>query len=236
VPKLRIFLVFIQICTFSLSISLFVSSLFADQVANPIVDQNNAPSAVPTWLIQKPFRVLQKVSILLDGGKDAAGLKRQSENESRLLFVDAGHWRTRHELPFTGQAREILKNDAGFHRMTLYYHATTPTEKIADDAWTQLVKLPHDLSKRWGFIAIDSSWGDWISQIKDLKEPYKNSDGDSVRVSIIKTGDVEKTFVVLEGSLPHEDSTRMKIKVEWTLEQNIEIKAEDLNKSLLGGA
>jgi len=236
VPKLRIFLVFIQIFSFFVLGQLSQISLFAEEAKNPTPPPPAESTSVPTWLIQKPFRVLQKVSIILDGGKDAAGLKRQTENESRLLFLDAGHWRFRQELPFTGQAREVLKNDAGFHRMSQQNRLITPTEKIADDAWTQLVQLPQDLSKRWGFTSISSSWGDWMSQVKELKQPYKNADGDTVRVTVTKTGEVEKTFVVLEGSLPHEDSTRMKIKVEWTLEQNIEVKAEDLNKSLLGGA
>jgi hypothetical protein len=191
--------------------------------------------SVPNWLLQKPFRVTQKLVVELDGSAASAGLKQKAEHDSRLLFVDSGHWRFRQELPFSGISREILKNDQGVFQMTLGNRPIATHDQIADDAWTNLLRLPHDLSKRFGFSTSDS-WGDWFDQVKNLKEEFKNADGDRIKVTTTKDAEVEKFTVTLEGSLPHEESSRVKLRVEWTLELNSPVKVEDLQKSLLGGA
>ncbi len=234
--KLRIFNIF------SLSFLLVSLALFADEQTSTHSESNSKtlePSegiSVPNWLLEKPFRVTQKLILELDGSPEAGLLKRQSENDSRLVFVDAGHWRFRQELPFSGLSREILRTQDGIFRMTRGNQAIAPHRAISDDAWTQLIRLPHDLSKRWGLVSLDSSWGDWFEKVQALKEEYKNADGDKIRVSITKTGDIQKTLVILEGSLPHEDSTKLKIKAEWLIEQNVSVTKEELKKSLLGGA
>lgn len=220
------------------------TSLFAEE-NKPVTREAISPTmnatiesdspALPAWLIQKPFKLSQRVELHLDGSAQAGGIKRSSETLSRLLFVDAGHWRFREELPFSGLDREILRNDQGAFQMTSINRAIAPQKAIPDDEWSRLLRLPHELSQRFGFVPIDASWQDWFEKIKALDAPYENSGGDKIRVSKTTSGSQEKTIVVLEGSMIHQDSTRLLIKVEWTLEQGVALTAEDLKKSLTPG-
>jgi hypothetical protein len=241
VPKLRVSFVF----SLSLSFCFLSSRLWSEESApppSPAAPTEAKPQeptsefSVPSDLIRSAFRVTQRVFLELDGSAEAGGLRRKAEHVSVLNFLNSGNWRFLQVLPFSGLTREIYKNERGVFQMTLGNRAIANQEKISDDAWTNLLKWPQDLSKRFGFSSLDSNWGDWFEQVRSLKEEYRNAEGDVIRTQITKNGDIEKTSVIVEGRLLHEGSTRLKIRVEWTLEQGIKLSPKDLELSLRGGA
>lgn len=188
-------------------------------------------------ILDETFRVRENTKIFLDGTEAASSIQRTSHQVNELVFAGDKGWRVRRQLPITEVAREYRKTiqdkDEHLQVMTPTNRGVEPREPISDAIWLEILASPLKLAQQWSLAPTDIKLSRWLSDLRELKAPLKNADGDEISVEVAADKSMK---IFLKGSILHDQKTKVKVESSWTLMDIGKITEADLNTSLVRSA
>lgn len=188
-------------------------------------------------ILDQNFRVRENTKIILDGSESASSIQRISHISNEFVYAGAKGWRVRRELPITEVSREYRKTiheqDEHLQMMTPSNRGIEPRESMSDAIWMEILASPLKLAQQWSLASNGIKLSGWLDELRSLKTPLKNAEGDEITVEV----SADKTLKInFKGNILHDGKTRIGIESTWTLTDIGKITETDLEKSLMGSS
>jgi hypothetical protein len=185
-------------------------------------------------LLDQNFRVREVTTIILNGSEAASSIQRTSHITNEVVYTKDSGWRVRRQSPITEVIREYRKTnkdkDEHLQVMTPTNRGIEPREAMTDAIWLEILASPLRLAQQWSLAAGDTNLARWLENIRSLKGPLKNAEGDEMTVEV---GADKSLKINFKGSILHEGKTRVGIESTWMLMDISKITDTDLNQSLM---
>ena len=204
--------------------SFFALSLFASpedpEKLRPLVSK----------IISEPFRMREISKLSLDGSEAASDIQRATQITNELVYVSPTQWRVRRELPFTNATKEYLFEKDRLMQMTPSNKASEPREPVSDTIWMEALLAPLHIAQQWSLAKSDMTLSEWISSLKNLKEPLKNADGDQITAEFDKNQNLK---INLNGKLIADAKTRIQVQATYEILDRGKVTEKQLSESLM---
>lgn len=204
-------------------------------LANSVQEPNegiNELDALPLFILNKSFRVRDKLNLELDGSEEAQGIEKKSESWNRLIFQNTQNWRAFREYPFKHMSREILRLHGSDYILSSREGRVLSKQAFSPAAWMEIVLSPYRMAKKLNLASSSMSFTDFWEELHDMKSPITSANGSSL--SVEKKPDLIR--VVIEGSYLHEGRSKVKIKQEWSIDFGVKVSEKELQQALVGSS
>lgn len=215
---------------------LFISStIILSNLASTLsaADLDSLHSSIDS-LLKDTFRVRTTTKYVLDGSEAASSIVRVSRTSNEFVYAGDAGWRVKRQLPLTENFREYKKigtdKDAVLQMMTPSNRPVEPREAISDAIWLETLAAPLEIAQQWSLAPSGRSLLGWLDDLRSLKEPLKNAEGDEITVE----AGADKTLKInLKGTIVTDGKTRVMIESTWTITDFGKITDAQLNESLV---
>lgn len=192
--------------------------------------------SLPQWIVDQAFELDHRMEVQFDGSEKASSIQRESQINNRVRYHSVDKWRARRELAFQGTGKEVLQTPEGSFEITSTNRKVSLEKQHPHEFWSETLRFPFDLSRRWGFFNKQENWEDWYQAVVRSESPLKNADGDELEITIDRSKEGQTVLRLnFRGELAHDSQTRYSLVSEWTLHLGKTPQQISLDESLQGG-